>query len=373
MILRNEMASSGDRGAAAGWRGRLDRLVEERLDALSDRAVGVFGAYVPLELLLALGLDPVLLTFGGSPGAMQAGEKYVRSDACPFCRSQAGEVESAPWLKDLGLIVAFSACDQERRMLETLAEFHGLEILHAAAPRTRTENALGRYVEDLEHLRAEIEFRFGERLGSAGLEESVRKVRRLKARLRAFRPRLPFADFATLAYGCFFAGVDRGLDFLGELEVEDRAPPAIRLLLAGSCAARDDLVFARELATHRDADIVDDMTRLLGGILDLDVPDDARTVESVARACFHQCDIGARPNEAYFTALQRKVEATGVDGVLFRCLKFCDVNTGEQRRIREALAPLPVLFLDDEYDAAARPRRETRVGAFMEMLRCRKA
>lgn len=367
------MASSGDRGAAETWRERLDRLIEERLEAVSDRTVGVFGAYVPFELLLALGLDPVLLTFGGSPGAMQAGERFVRSDACPFCRSQAGEVESAPWLKKLGLIVSFSACDQERRMLETLVEFHGLEVLQAAAPRTRTENALGRYVEDLEHLHAEITYRFGVRLTPAGLREGVGRVRSLKARLRALRSRLPFADFATLAYGCFLVGVDRARNWLDELEVERFAPPAIRLLLAGSCVARDDLVFARELAAHHDADIVGDRTRLLGGVLDLEVPEEAETLEQVASAYFHQCDIGARPNEAYYAALKREVAAAGVDGVLFRCLKFCDVNSGEQRRIREALAPIPVLFLDDEYDAAARPRRETRVGAFMEMLRCRKA
>jgi benzoyl-CoA reductase/2-hydroxyglutaryl-CoA dehydratase subunit BcrC/BadD/HgdB len=136
--------------------------------------------------------------------------------------------------------------------------------------------------------------------------------------------------------------------------------------------ARDDLVFAREIAGHG-ADIVADETRLLGGFLDVEVPAAAETLEEVARAYFRQPDIGVRPNDAYFTALKKKVESTGVDGVLFRCLKFCDVHFGEQRRIREALAPLPVLLLDDEYDAAARPRRETRVGAFMEMLRCRKA
>ena len=48
------MESSGNR--EGNWRTRLDELLAERLAVLPGRAVGVFGAYVPFELLLALGL-----------------------------------------------------------------------------------------------------------------------------------------------------------------------------------------------------------------------------------------------------------------------------------------------------------------------------
>ncbi|MBN2490007.1 MAG: 2-hydroxyacyl-CoA dehydratase [Planctomycetes bacterium] len=355
------------------WRARLATRVAARTAGDLSRAVGVFGGYVPLELPLALGLEPLVLSFGGSPQAMQLGEKYVRADACPFCRSQVGVAEAAPWLGRVAFLAAFSACDQENRMLETCGRFLDLEIQVAGAPRTRSPNALARYREDLERLRCRLEERFEAALETARLAGAVAKMRRLRARLRARRADLEFADFAELVQGCLMLGVDPALEFLASLE--PKAPPAarpLRLFLAGSCVARDDLVFARELA-ELGAEIVGDLTRLVGGLLACDVPEGTSTLAALAEAYFHQPDMGARPNDGYYAALAQAVEAVRVDGVLLRCLKFCDIHSGERRRVKEALEPLPVLFLDDEYDAAARPRRRTRLESFVEMIRCRKA
>ena len=372
---------------------RLTAQIEHRRIRPTGREVGVFGLYVPLELLLALGLEPVVLTAGGSPGAMQDAEPFVRADACPLVRSQVGLAGSAVagWER-LALIVAFAACDQEMRMLETLRHYRGVNAVVAATPRTRSPNAWQRYRDDLAHLVAEISHRFETRLESAALARAVSRVRELRTALRGWRPRLEFADFALLVQGCFQLGVDPALAFLAELETHSAAPvppalsspPAgpgprapVRLLLTGSCVASDDLVFVRELA-RLGADVVEDTTRLVGGLLDVEVPPapgatEAVSLDRVARAYFFQPDIAARPNDAFYEALAAKLARAPVDGVIHRCLKFCDVHAGEQRRIREALAPRPVLFLDDEYDAAARPRRRTRVEAFLEMIRCRTA
>jgi benzoyl-CoA reductase/2-hydroxyglutaryl-CoA dehydratase subunit BcrC/BadD/HgdB len=357
---------------AASWRTRLATRVAGRTAGDLSRTVGVFGGYVPLELPLALGLEPLVLTFGGSPQAMQLGEKYVRADACPFCRSQVGAAEGAPWLERMAMLVAFAACDQEGRMLETLHRFLGLEVLVAGVPRTRGPNALARYREDLEGLRRRLEERFGVGLEPARLAAAVEKMRQLRAGLLARRDALSFADFAELVQGCLVLGAEEALEFLEGVDPGVRPARPIRLLLAGSCVARDDLVFARELE-ELETEIVADLTRLVHGLLAREIPEGASTLAELAEAYFHQPDMGARPNDGYYAALARAVETVAVDGVLFRCLKFCDIHSGERRRVKEALAPLPVLFLDDEYDAAARPRRRTRLESFVEMIRCRKA
>lgn len=355
------------------WRRHLDALVEERLSTLHDRAIGVFGTYVPPEVILALDLDFLFLTPGGTFQTMQAGEEFIRQDACPLCRSQVGAaIPTASWVRKLPLILGFNGCDQRGRMLETLETFQGLVIHASTVPRTRTENAFRRYLEDLEQLAGVLALRFGTRMEPGAIHGSVSKVRDVRNRLTALRGRFSFVDFVSLAYDCLFLGVDRAGTFLSGLVPEDRKPPEIRLFLAGSCLAREDRDFACDL-TRFGADVVDDATALLGGYLDLCVPEDTATLEALAAAYFHQPDVAARPNDGYHDTLRRRVEAAAPDGILYRCLKFCDVNTGEQMRLRKAFEPLPVLFLDDEYDAAARPRRLTRLEAFMEMIRCRKA
>ncbi len=355
------------------WRRHLDALVEERLSTLHDRAIGVFGTYVPPEVLLALDLDFLFLTPGGTVQTMQAGEEYIRQDACPLCRSQVGAaIPAASWVRKLPLILGFIGCDQRGRMLETLEAFHGLPLLASTVPRTRTENAFRRYLEDLEHLVDVLAHRFNTRMESGAIQRSVQKVQYVRSRLTELRGQFSFADFVSLAYDCLLLGVDRAGAFLDGLVPEGRKPPEIRLFLAGSCLAREDRDFARELVRFG-ADVVDDATALLGGFLDLSVPKDAAILEDLAAAYFHQPDVAARPNDGYHDTLRRKVGVVAPDGILYRCLKFCDVNTGEQMRLRKAYEPLPVLFLDDEYDAAARPRRLTRLEAFTEMIRCRKA
>jgi benzoyl-CoA reductase/2-hydroxyglutaryl-CoA dehydratase subunit BcrC/BadD/HgdB len=326
-----------------------------------------------LELLHALDLDPVLLTFGGSPSRMHEGEEYVRADACPLCRSRIGEgAAGAHRLGDLPLLVGLARCDQERRMFETLDRLLGLPVLCSVAPRTRSENAFDRYVEEVQHLVLELEFRFGTRFRQEALPAAIARVSRLRRRLRRWRGRLGFPDFATLAHGSLALGAEEAFELLDELEPPEPPAPSVRLLLAGSCVARDDLVFARDLE-RLGAEIVEDATAYLGVVLDLEVPPSAASVRDVAWSYFHQPDVAARPNDAYYDALRRKVESTAPDGVLYRALKFCDVCAGEQVRVREAVAPVPVLVLDDEYDASARPRRLTRLEAFMEMIRCRTA
>jgi benzoyl-CoA reductase/2-hydroxyglutaryl-CoA dehydratase subunit BcrC/BadD/HgdB len=289
-------------------------------------------------------------------------------DACPLCRSRLGDaIRNRELLSRYPTILHVHACEQDGRAAECLAEETGIEILSVALPRTRSDNARQRFAGEIENLAARVAHRHGVSSDPARLPGAVERVERLRQRLRALRRTLPFADFAERFFEILAAGVDGTHDM-------PPAPPsgdALPLLLVGSCTSRNDLVFARDLA-DAGADIVDDLTPSIGGFLGTRIPPGTSSWEALASAWFDRPDVAARPNDAWHDWIRARIEATRPAGVLFRALRFCDVHSGEQVRVREAVAPLPFLFLDDEFDVSVRPRRRTRIEAFLEMIRCRK-
>jgi benzoyl-CoA reductase/2-hydroxyglutaryl-CoA dehydratase subunit BcrC/BadD/HgdB len=349
-------------------------LAAARAAQVSERSVGIIGRYVPPEIPAALGLEPALLTFSAGPAALREGEAFARTDSCPLCRAALGGLlGTEAWVRRLGLVIAGTACDQQRRMLEALGRYHQIPVFAFGVPRTCSANARRRYGEGLERLVRELEGRFGVRLEPDRLRAAVESHRRLRARLLRLRPSLGFGRFAELAADCLFLGAARAPELLDGADPPAADPPETRLLLAGSCLGREDAAFLAEALAASGADFVDDATGLLAGRLEVEVPSGTADVATLAAAYFDQPDIARRPNDAYYSWLKRKAVSSRADGVVFRFLKFCDLNAAERLRVREALAPLPVVFLDEEGGPGEAARRRTRLEALLESIRCPRA
>jgi len=349
-------------------------LAAERAGLISGKVVGVFGRYLPPELPAALGLDPAVVAFPTSAGAMRRGDDLVRTDSCRLCRAMLGAPEDeAPWVRRLGLLAAGSACDQQRRMIESFGRLGAVEVFAFGVPRTTGENARQRYGEQLDRLARVLEAKSGVRLQENSLRAAVDGYRRLRARLREFRPRLPFAEFVGLVADGFFLGPERALPLLESAGTGGRREPPVRLLLAGSCLGRSDARQLAEALPAGEADFVDDATGTVAGVLETEVPSGTKGLAGVATAYFGQAEIARRPNDAYYAHLLRKAAEVRADAVVFRFVKFCDVNAAEALRVKAALAPRPVLFLDEEPGGGAQARRRTRIEALLEGLRCRRA
>ena len=353
-------------------------LVAERAAARAagapGRSVGIIGRYVPPEIPAALGLEPALLAFPVSAEGAAPGEAWARSDSCPLCRAALSPPPAGEgWIRRLGLVIAGTACDQQRRMLEAFGRCHQVPVFSFGVPRTCSENARRRYFGQLERLVGELEGRFGVRLEPEELRAAAETHRRLRARLLRLRPGLSFARFAGLVADCLFLGAGRALELLGAAEPPAARPPEVRLLLAGSCLGREDAALLAEALAPLGADFVADATASLAGPLEVEVPAGAGDLAALAAAYFDQPDIARRPNDAYYAWLRRKAASARADGAVFRFLKFCDLNAAEQLRVRDALAPLPVVFLDEEGGAGEAARRRTRLEALLEGVRCRGA
>ena len=349
---------------AADLLARARSAAAERPAGASGRAVGVLGRYVPMEILAALGADPMLMTSGATRANAQEGEALVRADSCALCRSFLGAGRT-------GLLAAGSACDQQRRTLEIFGR-RGGDVLSFGVPRTASHNARERYIDAVLRLAGEVGRRLGTALQPETLRTEAARYAAMRARLKALRPRLSFSGFLQLTSDCFLLGAERALAILDDARLPERPGPAARLFLAGSCLAREDASFV-EILDPLEADIVDDLAAFPGAMLDVSVPIDADDAREVIAAYFDQPDIGRRPNDDYYDHLRRRVAESGAHGVIFRHLRFCDLNAGEKMRVKEALAPLPVLFLDDEHVSEAEARTRTRLEALLEGILCRQA
>lgn len=74
-----------------------------------------------------------------------------------------------------------------------------------------------------------------------------------------------------------------------------------------------------------------------------------------------------RPNDRLFEIVSEDVQRLGIQGVVYKTLKFCHPWGFEAQRFKELLG-LPFLHLDHDFSDAAIGQMRTRIAAFIEQL-----
>jgi benzoyl-CoA reductase/2-hydroxyglutaryl-CoA dehydratase subunit BcrC/BadD/HgdB len=372
----------------------LDRLIAERKAELTPArtkgqpVVGYFCNYVPRELILAAGAIPIRLDQGGDYASRSRGERYLRVDACPFCKSCLGLFESDPLYKLISVIVAPSTCDQMRRLPEVIHKHFGIPILQMAVPRTVTDSARNGFRREVRWLRDELERLTGQPILAPVLARAMLEEEEKRSLLRAINetrmndaPPVRETDILRLVQATNRLRNSDCVSLLRQHLIQlnvaspgasrPRLLAARRLLLAGSIVAAQDLDFVRMVADR--AAIVTDLvcTGVRSFLAPLTVPvsedfDELLTV--LANHYFNQpgC-IHRRPNTGYYELARRLIREYRVDGIILKTLLFCDAYNFEALRLERELG-VPLLHVDTDYAEANTQQVRTRVEAFLEML-----
>ncbi|MEO0109034.1 MAG: 2-hydroxyacyl-CoA dehydratase family protein [candidate division WOR-3 bacterium] len=353
------------------------------------KVIGYLCAYVPHELIRACGAIPVRLAHGGNRAGRTRGERYVRIDACPFCRDCLGQLEDEPELRELSALVVASPCDQVRRLPEVLGLHFGIQVLHISVPRTRTSELTQRlFRQEVRKLAAELEVLTGNQLTGEGLARTMLDEEEKRARLRAInelrKDSAPVVSQSQMLRLVAAADVLSGPDCVAllrqsrvALEIDkrvrleqqsDRRP---RLLLAGSLLACGDLDLVKMIEERADivADLLCTGTRCFHS--QLDVPqtrDRDRLLDALADfhyrapSCIHE-----RPNRSYYGLARRLTQDYRVQGAVYRSLLFCDGYEFEAVRLERELK-IPFLHISGDYGDLSQERLRTRVESFLETL-----
>jgi benzoyl-CoA reductase/2-hydroxyglutaryl-CoA dehydratase subunit BcrC/BadD/HgdB len=365
-------------------RATLARIRHERVEEIGDlrrqgtKVIGYFCIYAPVELVQAAGAIPVRLMRGGH-AAEEAGERYLRADACPFCNACMGNFGREPLYRQVDAVLAVNTCDMMRRLPEAIERHFGVPALQLYMPRT-SEPLLHRLAEfrrQLERLAEELAVLTGTAVGEEATESAIAAFNRLRVALRqasdtrrASTPLLSGGTMLDLEGTAWLLGPVKALSLVDEVLRIIAARPCMearrpRLMLGGSMLTEDDR-WLLDMVEEK-ADFVSDILCTGTRWFAEEVPAEGEPLDRLTRFYFSRPCIYRRPNSDLYRYAQEQVREFRVQGLVYKTLLYCDPWSFEVRRLQETLA-IPALHLDTDYSTENREQVRTRVEAFLETL-----
>jgi benzoyl-CoA reductase/2-hydroxyglutaryl-CoA dehydratase subunit BcrC/BadD/HgdB len=357
-------------------RERVEEIVAARRQGA--KVVGYFCIYAPVELVQAAGAIPVRLMRGGH-SAEEAGERYLRSDACSFCNACMGNFELDPVYKQVDAVVSVNTCDMMRRLPESIEKQFGIPVFQLYMPRTSESlpHRVAEFTRQLELLAGEMAALTGSAIATVRLESEIAAFNRLRGMLRQASdtrrmngPLLSGSTMLDLAATAWLLGPVKAVSLVEEMlrmiaarpRPEGRRP---RLILGGSMLTEDDR-WLLDLVEEK-ADIVTDILCTGTRWFAEDVTSDGAPLDRLARFYFSRPCMHRRPNLSMYAYAQKLAGEFRVQGLAYKTLLYCDSWNFEARRLQEALG-IPMLHLDTDYSTENREQMRTRVEAFLETL-----
>ena len=368
---------------------RVERLYADRsarakaLAGEGRKVIGYLCGLVPQELITAAGLVPYRIT--GNPGEPIAEAlDYFEPNACNYvlnCFQQAlrGRYDF------LAGIVIPHACDTVQRLYGLWKFWCPPDYTHFLnVPTVVTPEAVQFFREELELFKESLETFAGRTIDRAVLNEAIglhnenrRLIRGLYESRKKDPPALSAGEMTRLLVAGTAIPADEFKSLLVEVteEVQGRVvsgdPEKVRLLLYGCIV--DNANLPELIDAQGGSVVVDDTcigTRSFGR--DVEIGDDP--MGSLSRVYFSEflCPkIVPDWQAGRFAYLAAMARDYGVKGVVAYLLSWCDPHKFDMPVLRDYLngAGYPMLAIEDDYTLSSSGSIQSRVQAFVEMLR----
>ena len=392
------MIVSGENGLLTSLERKLaeepQRIAEARKNG--KKVVGYFGPYIPEELILAAGMHPVHLAFGGEHDAALAGEAFLKPYSCAYARSCLGyrTLSINPYYNAVDAVCVAYTCDSMRRVQEYWARYFGVPSFPLGVPQThdrlRTKpQAVEYFKNELNLLRRRIGEFGGNEIKDREVYHAITLCNQIKEKLWALyeypldgRSPIEWRDVLKITHGGFL--LDR-LEYLQELEkivkdlqrwdLEDIPyDKRARLMICGSIIGPGD-------------NKVLDIVKQAGGNI---VADSMCTGAMFSRKRVNVFGFMGNPMEAlaerylynfpcpFMTDLQARINNIvkvardyRVHGLIYYSLRYCDTWRADFKFIKDALyqeLSVPALLIETEYSPDDIGTIRTNVESFIDMV-----
>jgi benzoyl-CoA reductase/2-hydroxyglutaryl-CoA dehydratase subunit BcrC/BadD/HgdB len=367
---------------------RIKELVDAR--AAGRKVVGSFCLYVPEEIVLALDGVAIGLCAGAEIGTGEA-EKVLPRNTCALIKSFFGFTMThvCPYVAATDLVVGETTCDGKKKAYEIFNEYRETFVIEV--PQMKTAAGAQLWRSELGRLATRLEELTGKRLTPERLRAGIRTANAKRAalhRLSALRAASPSPisgrDALLINQIQFYDDPVRFTQSLNTLcdELETRvarhegvAPKETPRVLVSGCPMAIPNWKVPYVVESSGAVIVGEES-CVGerGTRNL-VAEEGATVEAlldrIAERYFKIDCACFTPNDERLGHIVEMARATRADGVIHYALQFCGPYTIEAGRVERTLAGerIPLLKLETDYSMEDVSQIQTRVQAFLEVLK----
>ncbi len=360
------------------------------------KIIGTLCVSVPVELIHAVGAQPVRLCSGFHEPVFSANELLGEVGLCPLVRSVLGTkiVGSNPYFELCDMLVSPTTCDGKMKLGEILIDY--MPVLMLNVPRVKEGYiTYQHWLEEIKFLGRKLESLTGNRITTKSLGLAIEKFQRAQRawyKLTELRTnaRVPLWGRDALMIGqlTFYEDIDRWTTYIehlnAELEVMVRSgvhvgnPDDPRILLAGSPIVWPNWKIPNIIEDSNAIIVADELCstgRIFNDPVVLDEPSLNDMYRALAERYLYPCTCPCfSPNDERSESILRSIEKYNIDGVVFHILKGCHLNSIEATRIELLLRKnnIPLLKIESEYDEGDVEQIRTRVEAFLEIIRMRK-
>lgn len=340
------------------------KLLSLRKSALERADYLLTCSNIPREIFDAFGLISIRLAPEGRASVETKGETQLGEDACSWCKGCVGGIAGS--LKGKAQVVSCTSCDQTRRSYTVRTIKGGATPYILNTPATRSDNARGYFRDSLERLFKTLIERHGSVSGDA-LKSAIKKRNDIRKRLSQLRAVISPSQFLTLIHLDFLSTADEMLDTLSvAFPVYSSATTKPLLLLGSPSSFEERWLF--DYLENIGAPIVADATCTGDRAVNFRVELTDSPIENLADAFFDRPPCAwVRPNDEFYNYARSLACERKVAGVVLKTVRYCDVWSFEEKRVREKLG-LPLLHIDTTYGDIHSPRIQTRLEAFVESL-----
>lgn len=375
-----------------------DRITELReFHEEGGTIIGTLCAMVPVEIIHALGAKSVRISSGYYECVHPTNELLGDAGLCPLVKSTLGAkmLSAHPVMDLLDLVVAPATCDGKMKLAEMLEDW--VPVLMLNVPRVKTGDTTSRlWLDEMKYLIRNIEELTENRLRKSSL---LKEIRRWNSANQAWNelmelrtpspPLLSGQDAMIVAQASEIDDISRWTGKVGELiqELQDLSSSGAhagevggaRVMVGGSPIIFPNFKIPLVIEESGGIIVLDELcsaTRILNDPVIVDETNVPELIRAIAERYFYPCTCPCfSPNDERIRRLREAIHRYDIEGVVFHMLRGCHLNIIEGTKIELVLdiMKVPMLKLESEYDEGDIEQIRTRVEAFVEMIKARRA
>lgn len=348
--------------------------------------IGMYCAYFPAELALALGAVPVgLCSFYEE--TIPAAEKVMPRTVCPLVKSSYGFAveDKCPFFYFADVIVGETTCDGKKKMYELMGEFKEVHVMQL--PHSQTEESLKYWKQEILRTKEYLEEYFQKGITDEKIREAIKinnSIRKALKRLYSVMKLQP-APISGMDLHKVLMGSKYRFDFqntptvvneitdqiLKEYYAGKTKKEGIRILVTGCPIGGDTEKVIQAIEGNGGVVVAFEScsgAKSMDRLIDEEDPD---PYEAIARRYLNIGCAIMTPNDCRIELIDRLIEEFHVQGIVEMILSGCHsagIESSSMKRFVNEEKQIPYLMIDTAYSAADHGQVNTRIGAFIEMI-----